>query len=423
MNFISLALGFGIEFMKNILLYLLILKSWSLLAQTPNPSLFLNCSRECYQDFLKSELSYFDFVRDRFEADIQILIIEQEQSNGGKKFTLQFKGSKNWSHIHDTLFFNVQQAATPDDIRMQILKHINIFLIHTIPIQNIPDNLIIEFPKRESNAIDSIKDKWNFWVFTPGIEGWAEGGTNNLWANIKSDFTIRRINNKSKFIAKPYYNLLSSFINLDSVKLSGTAADYGLNILYARSLNQHWSFGGIAQIGHNYFLNINRAYKIAPVVEYNIFPFSINTVKQIRFAYQIGVNTFNYLDTTIFSILNETRLYHRLTVNIEYNRPWGSIQSGIFHNSFLNNFKQNRTGINANLSLRLFEGFSLTLEGEVFFINDQISLLKNNLADEAYFLGTQQLPANFNFLVDFGVRYTFGSIYNNIVNPRFGNIE
>ena len=77
--------------MKNILLYLLILKSWSLLAQTPNPSLFLNCSRECYQDFLKTELSYFDFVRDRFEADIQILIIEQEQSNGGKKFTLQFK--------------------------------------------------------------------------------------------------------------------------------------------------------------------------------------------------------------------------------------------------------------------------------------------------------------------------------------------
>ena len=372
---------------------------------------------------MRTELSYFDFVRDRFEADIQILIIEQEQSNGGKKFTIQFKGAKQWSNVNDTLFFNTQQANTPDDIREALLQQISIFLVHIIPLNNLPPNLVIEFPKRENNRIDSIKDKWNFWVFTPGIEGWAEGGTNNLWTSLKSDFTIRRINNQSKFIAKPYYNLISSFINLDSAKLSGTAADYGLNLLYAKSISAHWSVGGIVQIGHNYFLNIKNAYKIAPVVEYNIFPFSMNTVKQVRFAYQIGLNNFNYLDTTVFNVLSENRFYQRLTLNIEYNRPWGSIMTGVFHNSYLNNFKQNRTGLNANLSLRLFEGFSLTLEGNVFFINDQISLLKNNLADEAYFLGTQQLPAKLNYLIDFGVRYTFGSIYNNIVNPRFGNIE
>jgi hypothetical protein len=97
--------------------------------------------------------------------------------------------------------------------------------------------------------------------------------------------------------------------------------------------------------------------------------------------------------------------------------------TGIFHNAYLNNFKLNRTGFNALIALRLFEGLALTFEGEGFHMTDQISLLKNALPDDAYYLGTQQLPANFNCELNFGIRYTFGSIYNNIVNPRFSNIE
>ncbi|TAH27301.1 MAG: hypothetical protein EAZ07_01715 [Cytophagales bacterium] len=393
------------------------------MAKIDKPTLFINCSKECYQDFLRTELSYFDFVRDRFEADIQILIIEQEQSNGGKQFTLQFIGNNNWASKSDTILLSVLQAATPDEIRAKFLQQISIYLVRVISLNSINDNLLIRFPRRETAEIDTVKDKWNFWVFSPGIEGWAEGGTNNMWANLKSDFTIRRIDNQSKFIAKPYYNLVSSFFNLNSVKLSGTAADYGINLLYAKSLNQHWSFGGITQLGHNYFLNIARTYKVAPVIEYNIFPFSINTIKQIRIAYQIGVSNFNYIDTTVFNLISETRPYNRLTLNIEYNRPWGSIMTGLYYNAYLDNFNQNRSGFNANFSLRIFEGFSLIFEGEGFFMNDQISLLRKPLPNEAYLLGTQQLRAKFNYRLNFGIRYTFGSIFNNIVNPRFGNIE
>jgi hypothetical protein len=402
---------------------LLLWISFKLSAQSNKPSLFINCSKECYQDFLRTELSYFDFVRDRFEADIQILIIEQEQSNGGKQFTLQFKGTNDWQKINDTLIINIKQAATPDDVRVKIAQSISLFLMRIVPIKYIPDNAIVQFPKREINQIDSIKDKWNFWVFAPGVEGWAEGGTSNRWAGLKSDITIRRINSKSKFIAKPYYNYFSSFIKLDSTRLTGQAIDYGINLLHAKSINQHWSAGAILQYGYNSFLNISNTIKAAPVIEYNIFPFSINTNKQVRVAYQLGVNSFSYFDTTIYNKLNEVRPYHRITLNIEYNRPWGSIMAGVYHNAYLDNYNQNRTGFNALFALRLFEGFALTFEGQGFYMNDQISLLKNSLSDEAYYLGSQQLPANFNYEINFGIRFTFGSIYNNIVNPRFNNIE
>lgn len=402
---------------------LLLLISFKLSAQTNKPSLFINCSKECYQDFLRTELSYFDFVRDRFEADIQILIIEQEQSNGGKQFTLQFKGAKNWQNLNDTLIINLNQAATPDDIRVKIAQNINIYLLRIVPINSIPEDALVQFPKRETNQIDSIKDKWNFWVFAPGVEGWADGGTSNRWAGLKSDFTVRRINSKSKFIAKPYYNYFSSFIKLDSARLTGKAIDYGINLLYVKSINQHWSTGAIIQYAYNSFLNISNSIKAAPVIEYNIFPFSMNTSKQFRIAYQVGINGFTYIDSTVYDLMHEVRPYHRLTLNIEYNRPWGSIMAGVYHNAYIDNLRQNRTGFNSNFAIRLFEGFALTFEGEGFYMNDQISLLKKALPNEAYYLGSQQLPADFNYEINFGIRFTFGSIYNNIVNPRFNNIE
>jgi len=36
-------------------------------------------------------------------------------------------------------------------------------------------------------------------------------------------------------------------------------------------------------------------------------------------------------------------------------------------------------------------------------------------------LRLQELQTTYNIRGEVGVTYTFGSIYNNIVNPRFGN--
>jgi hypothetical protein len=33
----------------------------------------------------------------------------------------------------------------------------------------------------------------------------------------------------------------------------------------------------------------------------------------------------------------------------------------------------------------------------------------------------QQLATRYSYFTSFGLTYTFGSIYNNVVNPRFGN--
>ncbi|MFZ1292340.1 MAG: hypothetical protein WAR79_19760 [Melioribacteraceae bacterium] len=69
----------------------------------------------------------------------------------------------------------------------------------------------------------------------------------------------------------------------------------------------------------------------------------------------------------------------------------------------------------------MFKGFSLNLDGSYSIIRNQISLAKGNASLEEVLLQRRQLQTGFYFWGSFGISYSFGSIYNNIVNSRFGN--
>jgi len=64
---------------------------------------------------------------------------------------------------------------------------------------------------------------------------------------------------------------------------------------------------------------------------------------------------------------------------------------------------------------------SVRVRGGVAKINDQLSLVRGELTEADILLQLQELETTYNIGGEIGVTYTFGSIYNNIVNPRFGN--
>jgi hypothetical protein len=53
-------------------------------------------------------------------------------------------------------------------------------------------------------------------------------------------------------------------------------------------------------------------------------------------------------------------------------------------------------------------------------LRDQLYLPRGNLSDEERLLRLRQLATSYNYFVQVGLSYSFGSIFNNIVNPRFG---
>ena len=58
--------------------------------------------------------------------------------------------------------------------------------------------------------------------------------------------------------------------------------------LVARSLTDHWSVGGRGSIDSSSFDNIALRFFGGPAIEYNLFPYSQYTRRQLRFGYAIG---------------------------------------------------------------------------------------------------------------------------------------
>ena len=50
------------------------------------PKLFLNCPNvNCFDDYVRTELPFFDYVRDRHQCDIEILVTNQSTGASGQE--------------------------------------------------------------------------------------------------------------------------------------------------------------------------------------------------------------------------------------------------------------------------------------------------------------------------------------------------
>jgi hypothetical protein len=73
------------------------------------------------------------------------------------------------------------------------------------------------------------------------------------------------------------------------------------------------------------------------------------------------------------------------------------------------------------MNLRIFKGMSVFVSGGASLIHDQLGLVKQGASPEQILLKQKELASSFNYFTRFGLTFTFGSIYNNVVNPRFGS--
>ncbi|NJK83813.1 MAG: hypothetical protein HC912_08365 [Saprospiraceae bacterium] len=86
--------------------------------------------------------------------------------------------------------------------------------------------------------------------------------------------------------------------------------------------------------------------------------------------------------------------------------------------NFMDDWSKNRFVFNGSLSVRVFKGLQIRLGGNYQIINDQISLPKGEASIEDLLLAQRQAATNFQASMNVGMNYTFGALYNNVVNTR-----
>jgi hypothetical protein len=109
-----------------------------------------------------------------------------------------------------------------------------------------------------------------------------------------------------------------------------------------------------------------------------------------------------------------------LSFAFQVQKKWGSINLALEGSNYFHDFSKNRLELMAEIKLRIFKGLSLQIDGGVAHINDQLNLRKGDISEAQRLLKLTEIATKYQLEGGIELTYTFGSIYNNIVNPRFG---
>lgn len=378
--------------------------------------IFLNCD-DCDLAFMKQELPYLHYVRDRKLAEVQIIVSSQGTGAGGDQYSLQFLGLGSFKDMNDTLKFSLPPNYSNDEFRNKMNQFVLLGLTRFIAKTSHAEEWMVNYNGETSNQ--DIKDKWNFWVFNISANGWFNGEAYYRSKNIYGSFSARRITNEQKieFYFNNNYNQNNYYID-DSTEIESLFRSYYAQGSYVHSINDHWSTGLSSQYTSSIFNNLQFNLSNALLLEYNIFPYSESTRKQFRFYYKVGSRIDRYYDTTV---LNKTKMhwgFQEAGMNVQFVKEWGTFSTWLSYNSFMNNFKYWSAELWTEATFNIFKGFSLSFSTSLSFIQDQVTLRLDEASDNDILLRQVQLPTSFRYWTSIGISYTFGSIYNNIVNPR-----
>jgi hypothetical protein len=103
---------------------------------------------------------------------------------------------------------------------------------------------------------------------------------------------------------------------------------------------------------------------------------------------------------------------------MKYRQQWGTLSAYLSGSHALSDFQRNRVTVRNYASLRVFQGFSIRFNANIDFIRDQINIPKGDTTLEDLLLQQKVVASNFDMSLGVGFNYTFGSIYNNVLNTR-----
>jgi hypothetical protein len=110
---------------------------------------------------------------------------------------------------------------------------------------------------------------------------------------------------------------------------------------------------------------------------------------------------------------------HSLKGTYSVIQKWGSVSISAIYRNYLHDFSLNYLALSGQLRFRITKGLSLNLYGSTSLIHDQIALPKGGATEAEILTRQRELKTNYSYYTSVGLSYTFGSIYNNVVNPRF----
>lgn len=387
-------------------------------------SIFLDCQR-CPDDFIRQEIPYVDHVRDREVADVHVLVTREDTGGGGEVHTFELYGLCSFRGMDFSTFYNISANATEAEQREGYLRTLEAAMVPYLMKTSMRDRVSVNVAavSEDSGTPELMtKDPWDFWTFTFYSDGEAEFESQQSSFFMRYGVYVSRVTENWKVQLRPFFNYnYDRFERGDNI-ITSTAHRNGFTSYGLKSISPHWSVGGYADILKSSFSNVDLRYRGMGAIEWSLYPYREANRRQLTVAYRLGGSQVTWADTTIYGKIEEALPQHLVNADYQVVQPWGNVEVGIIASQYLHQTSRYSLEFDAEFEVRVTQGLSVEIGGSLEIIHDQINLAKGNADLEEVLLRRRQLETNYEASIEFGIRYRFGSVLNNIVNPRFDGI-
>jgi len=417
------------------LLWLLLIQGQSLLlAQTSDqasgqsieelkksaPRVFIDCG-SCDLDYIKTEIPFVNYVRERKEADVHVLITTLSTGSGGREYTLTFIGQNGFQGQEDVLKYFSHKTDSEEEIRSGLTEVLKLGLMPYVNQTPISQKISLEYQKPTTPAATTV-DKWKSWVFNLSTSGYFNGEQAHSSQSVYGSFSANKVTRDIKFNLSFSASYNHDDYTYEDQSLESNSHSYGGSGLLVSSLGEHWSAGFFYSVSSSTYSNYRLKINISPAIEFDLFPYSQSTRKQLRFLYKIGPGYASYFEETLYNKTREALLSESLSITLDLREKWGSISTSVEGSHYFHDLSKHNVSIFSTVSLNLIKGLNAYVFGGTSLIHDQLSLPKGGATWEEVLLQRKMLATSYDYFVAVGFSYSFGSIFTNVVNPRFGSV-
>lgn len=387
-------------------------------------AIFLDCQR-CPDDFIRQEVPYVDHVRDREVADVHVLVTREDTGGGGEVHTFDLYGLRTFEGMDFSTVYNISANSTEAEQRDGYLRTLEAALVPYLLQTSMRDRVSVDVAAVSglSDAPEVVtEDPWDYWTFTFYSDGNAEFESQQRSFFTRYGVYVSRVTDDWKIQLRPFFNYNYDRFERGDRTITSTAHRNGFTTYALKSISPHWSVGGYADILKSTFSNVDIRYRGMGAVEWSLYPYREANRRQLTVAYRLGASQVTWADTTIYGKIEETLPQHLVNADYQVVQPWGNVEVGIIASQYLHETSRYSLEFDAEFEVRVTQGLSVELGGSVEIIHDQINLARGDANLEEVLLRRRQLETNYEAGIEFGIRYRFGSVLNNIVNPRFDGI-
>ena len=273
-----------------------------------------------------------NWVRTREDAHVH-LILTYATAASGTEYQFDFIGLGDFQGQDDDLSWTSSAVNTRDEIINGITRTMALGFVGYAQQLGLAEQLRVEFDaadnvqqaRQAQNIQDPEEDPWDFWVFRLNGRVDLSGQDRRKTRNLNGTVTANRVTDDLKL----QFNVTGRSNHTENQLSSGTWFDsdsksWSATGVAVKSITDHWSLGSQFGSGSSSSANRRIGYRAAPALEWNLFPYSESTRRQLIFLYQVGVAWIDWWEETIYEETEEWVYDHRLRGDLNFRQPWGS---------------------------------------------------------------------------------------------------